>query len=412
MKQYLKPVSGFVLALLVVLLTFLTAVFAAGGADEQTYGSAPGGGDIPTLFYNDTAWSQDRYYPALGFVTGGTDDFWIPLSFIEEIADIRVRRGPSRNVTSFVISDTVTGKYLSFDTANSEYAQTERGTYLFIRTTLYSKERYLPMRDICAYFGWSFEISEDKLTVRITDGGQKKTFAWLLAQYAPEETDIPDTEPVTEDNAGEDDVPGYNIYRSDTVRLTFEDISDTHTPRILDILAEYGVEATFFVTGEQLLSHTDIVVRILSEGHSLGLHTMTGDEYDLTDTAAVLASFDAENELLYALTKQKTRLVRLPEGSHSGVLRLSDRQKQAIADAGYILWDWNIESMDTSEAYDADMVYTKIEEAMKISYVPVVRFHNTALTAEVLPRLLARIEEVPVITAKKITEATENIIFP
>ncbi len=406
MRRLLR-IGGIVLLVLFLLLPLMVGIYAAGN-DEH----GPGQNDIPTLFYNDTVWVMDRYYPALGFVTGNTDDFWIPLAFFAEMENIKVRRVLSKNVTSFVISDADSGKYLSFNTTVDEYAQTERGTRLYVRTMLYSKERYLPMRDMCLYFGWDFEISEDKQTVRILDGGEKKTFASLLAQYAPPETSAPDDSGQTEDAGDVGDTPGKNVYRADTVYLTFEDIRADYTPALLDILAEYGVKATFFVTGEQLISETDIVTRILAEGHALGLHTMSDDEYALTDIEAILDSLERENALLYALTKRKTRLVRLPEGSHSGVLYLTERQKARIAEEGYVLWDWNIASMDTSDAYDADRILDKIEAAMKISYNPVVRFHNTAMTVEVLPRLLARIEEVPVIGAKKITEATANVVFP
>ncbi len=405
MKRGLR-ICAIAVLVAVILLPLMIGIYAAGDDD------APGKSDIPTLFYNDTAWVMDRFYPALGFVTGNTSDFWIPLSFFEEIDGVKVRRGPSRNITSFVISDTGSGKYLSFNTTVDEYAQTERGTKLYVRTTLYSKERYLPMRDLCLYFGWNFEMSTDKTSVRITDGGETKTLGELIGQYLPKDTAPPDDSGKTEDTGNSDDTPGYNIFRSDTVYLTFEDINAAHTPTVLDILSEYGVRATFFVTGEQLLDHTDLVIRMLAEGHALGLHTMTDDEYDLADMDAVLSSLARENALLYALTKQKTRLVRLPEGTHSGVLHLTERQKARIAAEGYVLWDWNIESMDCSDAYDADRVYKKIEDAMKVSYTPTVRFHNTALTVEVLPRLLARIAEVPVITAKKITQATENVMFP
>ncbi|MBP3919114.1 MAG: polysaccharide deacetylase family protein [Clostridia bacterium] len=404
------PLVWLLLFALLLLPMFIT-IFAVYGDN------APGSADVPTLFYNDTVWRMDDYYPALGFVTGGTDDFWIPLSFFEEFENIKVRRGPSKNVTSFIISDTASGKYLSFDTANNEYAQTERNTYLFIRTTLFSKERYLPMRDICAYFGWSFEISEDKNTVRITDGGQKKSFASLLEAYLPEETTQPVTQaPVTldtdENHTVDTDIPGYNIYRSDVVYLTFEDIDDVCTPQILEQLAEYGAQATFFVTGEQLVAYADVIAQILSEGHAIGLHTMTGNEYDVATAESLIAALDTENDLLYAMTKRKTRLARLPEGSHSGVLHYNHTQKKTVSDAGYVLWDWNIESMDTNEAYTADMIYEKIEKAMKVCYSPTVRFHCTQVTTEVLPRLLARIAEVPVIEAKKITEAVDNVVFP
>ena len=366
----------------------------------------------PTLFYNDTAWAMDMYYPSLGYIIGGTEDFWIPLSFYEEIADMRVRRGAAKNHTVFVIQDTETEKYLSFNINDSSYAQTERGTLLLVNTMLYSKERYLPMREMCRYFGWTFEISDDHKSVRICDGGQKKQFSELLAVYAPptadetETTDAPVTEPVTEPV----DQP-QDGYRSATVYLTFEDIEDTNTPVLLDTLAAHKAKATFFVSGEQMSEYPDLVLRIITEGHALGLHGMNGDEYSMQKTEDILASFDEENELLYALIRRKVRLIRCPNGSRSGRLVLTDAQKTALLDAGYIMWDWNISAMDHDPAYSADMVLAKIDAAMKSSYYPVIRMHCTAAAAEALEPLLLRLENAGT-TPAAIALTDTPVVFP
>ena len=58
------------------------------------------------------------------------------------------------------------------------------------------------------------------------------------------------------------------------IALTFDDgPHPRYTPQILDILAEYGVEATFFTVGSNAEAYPAIVKRILSEGHELGNHT-------------------------------------------------------------------------------------------------------------------------------------------
>ncbi len=369
--------------------------------------------EAPTLFYNDTAWAMDDYYPSLGYIIGAMEDFWIPLSFYEEIEGIRVRRGAAKNNTVFVIQDTETEKYLSFNLNDSTYAQTERATLILIHTRLFSKERYLPMRDMCSYFGWTFEISDDHRSVRICDGGEQKTFDELLAVYAPPaetETETqPETPPVTEPGTEPDDNP--DIYRAHTVYLTFEDIDSTVTPLLLDCLQTYDVRAAFFATGEQLSQHPETVLRILAEGHALGLHGMTADETELQDTDGLLASFDAENELLYALVRRKTRLIRMPEGSRSGKLYLTDRQKDALADAGYVLWDWNISAMDHAPGYTAEAVLAKIDAALKTSYYPVIRMHCTETASIVLPQLLQRLTDAAVAVGA-ITEATAPVVFP
>lgn len=56
--------------------------------------------------------------------------------------------------------------------------------------------------------------------------------------------------------------------------LTFDDGPEPpYTERILDVLGEYGVKATFFVVGAQVLRHPELARRILDEGHLLGNHT-------------------------------------------------------------------------------------------------------------------------------------------
>lgn len=58
------------------------------------------------------------------------------------------------------------------------------------------------------------------------------------------------------------------------VYLTFDDGPDARwTPRILDILAQANVCATFFVVGRFALEQVALVRRVAADGHELGNHT-------------------------------------------------------------------------------------------------------------------------------------------
>jgi peptidoglycan-N-acetylglucosamine deacetylase len=58
-----------------------------------------------------------------------------------------------------------------------------------------------------------------------------------------------------------------------TLALTFDDGPDARlTPRLLDRLAEAGVKATFFPIASRATAQPDLVVRMLEEGHTVGLH--------------------------------------------------------------------------------------------------------------------------------------------
>jgi len=73
------------------------------------------------------------------------------------------------------------------------------------------------------------------------------------------------------------------------VALTFDDgPSDPVTGQILDILDQYSVKATFFVSGVNALKHPDMIQEIISRGHSIGNHSfhhnpflMLGDHHYL-----------------------------------------------------------------------------------------------------------------------------------
>jgi peptidoglycan/xylan/chitin deacetylase (PgdA/CDA1 family) len=55
--------------------------------------------------------------------------------------------------------------------------------------------------------------------------------------------------------------------------LTFDDGPHAHgTPAMLDVLAARGVQATFFLVGEQVLRNPAIAAEIVAAGHEIGLH--------------------------------------------------------------------------------------------------------------------------------------------
>ena len=399
MKKHLLCAISVLLAVSAVIATLALAVAADETEDRP-----------PSLFYNDTVWKKDEGFPALHFTTGSFDDFWLPLSFFETIDGVKIRRSydAENKLAFYIVSDEKTGKYLSFQVGN-EFVQTERATIFPMRTLYFHKEYHLPMRDFCTYFGWKFvfrEYERDKWILRITDGAEKKTFDELLREYLGNgSTDV--TPPVTEDTGPSVITP---VYSSDAVVLTFEHVNAS-TEKILDLLADYEHFAVFFVTGEELLTYPEIVARMISEGHSIGLLTMTGKESDIQSVDALLASLDEENELLYQLFKRKTRLVRMPAGSQSVYLKLSSADYKTLKNNGYVLWDWNIDGYDGRAGYDGDAVYRKVERALRIIGEPVIRLRSNEVSVQALRSLLSLAEIHSSLHFRRVTEATKALTF-
>ena len=63
--------------------------------------------------------------------------------------------------------------------------------------------------------------------------------------------------------------------RTDTgaVALTFDDGPSEDTERVLDVLDEYGLRATFFMTGRHVEGLPQTARRVVAEGHEVGNHS-------------------------------------------------------------------------------------------------------------------------------------------
>jgi cellulose synthase/poly-beta-1,6-N-acetylglucosamine synthase-like glycosyltransferase/peptidoglycan/xylan/chitin deacetylase (PgdA/CDA1 family) len=95
--------------------------------------------------------------------------------------------------------------------------------------------------------------------------------------------------------------------------LTFDDGPDPDwTPKILDILKDKGVKASFFIIGNNAQAYPDLVQRILAEGHDVGNHTFTHPNLGEMPNALATLEINATQRLFEALTGRSMRLFRAP----------------------------------------------------------------------------------------------------
>ena len=102
-------------------------------------------------------------------------------------------------------------------------------------------------------------------------------------------------------------------YRPKEIALTFDDGPDPRwTPRILDILKQKNVPATFFVVGENALTERGLLERMIREGHEVGSHTYTHPNLATVDNTRVLFELNANQRLFQAFTGRSFKLFRAP----------------------------------------------------------------------------------------------------
>lgn len=98
------------------------------------------------------------------------------------------------------------------------------------------------------------------------------------------------------------------------VALTFDDGPSPYTARILDILRENRVSATFFLCGENSERHPELVRRIQAEGHEIGNHTYSHPYLTLTGRAKIASEIDRTQEVLGGILGAAPKLFRPPFG--------------------------------------------------------------------------------------------------
>lgn len=102
------------------------------------------------------------------------------------------------------------------------------------------------------------------------------------------------------------------------VAVTFDDGPDPAvTPRVLDLLAERGARATFFVLTDRAVSHPELIRRIAAEGHELGLHADRHERLTAVPIRELGRRLRAARGLLEDITQARVRFFRPPFGAQS-----------------------------------------------------------------------------------------------
>lgn len=135
-----------------------------------------------------------------------------------------------------------------------------------------------------------------------------------------------------------------------TVYFTFDDGPSGTTDRILDILSEENIKATFFVIGPSDEKADERLFRIHEEGHSVGLHTMS-HSYDKIYLSAegFIRDMEEEMEWIYSVTGEECRIFRFPGGSNNSFAPqwLIEEVKAEAEKRGMRWFDWNADGRDS-----------------------------------------------------------------
>jgi len=124
--------------------------------------------------------------------------------------------------------------------------------------------------------------------------------------------------------------------------LTFDDgPHPTNTPRLLDLLKQRNVKATFYVIATNVRRYPEIMRRIVAEGHEVGNHTVNHPSLAKMSHDGVRQELSGCHEAVLATTGVAPRTMRPPYGA------ITSAQKAWIREEfGYPTILWSVDPLD------------------------------------------------------------------
>lgn len=199
------------------------------------------------------------------------------------------------------------------------------------------------------------------------------------------------------------------------VYLTFDDGPSGNTNRILDILADYDVKATFFVVGKEEEEYQALYKRIVEEGHTLAMHSYSHRYREIYQSVESFSSdLSRLQEFLYDTTGVWCRYCRFPGGSSNKVSKVDMHDLiNYLDEQDMSYFDWNISSGDAGSSYISSQEIIR-NSTMKLREYDeaIILLHdasNKNSTVEALPKLIETIQAMDDTKLVPITDDTERI---
>lgn len=172
------------------------------------------------------------------------------------------------------------------------------------------------------------------------------------------------------------------------VAMTFDDgPHGVNTPRLLDMLKQRKIHATFFFVGQCVEEFPDIVKRIVAEGHEVANHSWSHPQLSKMGDAAVHEQLQKTHDAIVQACGVTPKIMRPPYGA------FTQRQSNwANGNWGYKVILWDVDPLDwkvrNAEHVKAEILKQTVNGSIILSH----DIHKTTVDAmpETLDALLAK----------------------
>lgn len=149
------------------------------------------------------------------------------------------------------------------------------------------------------------------------------------------------------------------------IYLTFDDGPSSTTGKILKILKENDVHATFFVTAQDR-NNLHYIKQAYEDGHAIAAHTYSHNFAIYKSFETYFADLDKINDIIEKQTGHRTQIIRFPGGSSNHVFASYNEDPyfminlaKEVQNRGYQYVDWNADSRDASCVHPTEQLVTR-----------------------------------------------------
>lgn len=226
---------------------------------------------------------------------------------------------------------------------------------------------------------------------------EKNTYSYYKNLDNLEKTTQADSEQVLEKEAISE-----NLIKKDQKKvayLTFDDGPSEITSQVLNVLEEKGVNATFFLIGNQINKDTlPILKRSIKDGNCIGIHTYCHEcKVIYCDAEHYLQDFNQAYTTIKDNLGIEPKIFRFPWGSANRFL--SNMEEEVITKLegqGFTYYDWNVSAEDSVGNPTSYSIMTNIRRDYKKYNKPVILMHDSSinkLSAQTLPQIIDELKQ-------------------
>jgi peptidoglycan/xylan/chitin deacetylase (PgdA/CDA1 family) len=173
------------------------------------------------------------------------------------------------------------------------------------------------------------------------------------------------------------------------IAITFDDGPDPKlTPRLLDLLKQRGIHATFFLVGQNVAAYPEVVSRMVAEGHEVANHSWSHPLFTQMSKEKVESQLQRTHDAIIKACGVTPLLYRPPYGA------VSISQRAWIEKTfGYTAILWDVDPQDWKLPRRSQKVYDRIHSQTRSGSIILCHdIHETTVAAmpATLDDLLAR----------------------